>query len=971
MAERCLIRAQAPIHAPESPEDWHGRCGSGGRKRVGAHTLAIALVMATIHFGSAPMGVAAAGLTPGWQVVTTPPTLGYDTSATCADSTHCWVAGDDGYSATSIIGTSDGGQTWSRESLPAVPLNDEIWGIVCPTVSVCWLDGLYDSDSSVAVERSVDGGNTWAPVAIPAAIEQQTRSNPYAFGISCPDANHCRFASFNWLLTTDDGGVTWSLVQPLQAGGFGDALACPDDLHCYMADGAAPGISGVAVLASGDGGHTWTAANSFPAPAGVGLRITGLACVSASRCTAVGHSWTQGPLGTSDTGYIATTVDGWYSYRSPAAPPGIVLRSISCTDTFQCWASGDTGPTTGSSHGNLGIAATVDGGTTWVSQTTPPNTGPSYINSTACAGNGTMATCFAVAGGQPSGPSYSPATVIGSVQPDNPAVAHLASGAPGPVPPGPPTNVTALAGNGEATVYWQPPTSDGGDPLTGYSVATLPDNHSTAFSSASPWLVSGLASPMLSADHVRGGSHSVLLGSPRPYDYLYQPTDSSVTEQIGALHAGASLSFWYYPQTTGDGTASWQEAQVQDSTGTLLAQALNATSNARTWTQVVFDLSPWTGHNVTIRFNVHQSGDGALTSMYIDDVAVTDPQGGQAILNGGFESPQATVTVANFSAYTATVTASSAAGSGPTGGPSNSFCPGSHPTDNPPSCPTFPNNPANLSYQGGYVLHTSKTFLVFWSPPDHTIPDTYINKVEQYFQDASQTEAYKYVLPQYFETETTGAARYITTTSVYAGAVVDTSSYPDDIGHLTTYSCGVKCINDQAIQDKVRAAVGSVSGWSNADGNIYFVFTGPGESLCGPGGPFGIGTDCSANAKSDLICGYHAATGGDMVIYAAVAFADPNCSVGSSDPVPGGDPAADTGTVYASHELAEAVTDPFGQGWCGNDGLQNLGVTTICNKSEIGDKCQTSATPNANDSVNARQYAVARLWSNEIGECDG
>jgi len=57
--------------------------------------------------------------------------------------------------------------------------------------------------------------------------------------------------------------------------------------------------------------------------------------------------------------------------------------------------------------------------------------------------------------------------------------------------PGPPANVIATAGNGEATVGFKPPKSDGGSPIIRYTVTSHPGNIA-ASGTQSPITIKGL-----------------------------------------------------------------------------------------------------------------------------------------------------------------------------------------------------------------------------------------------------------------------------------------------------------------------------------------------------------------------------------------------------------------------------------------------------------------------------------------------
>jgi len=179
--------------------------------------------------------------------------------------------------------------------------------------------------------------------------------------------------------------------------------------------------------------------------------------------------------------------------------------------------------------------------------------------------------------------------------------------------PGAPTGVSATAGNGQATVTFTAPASNGGSPITGYTVTSNPGNI-TASGSGSPITVIGLTNGSTYTFTVTA-SNAV---GPGP---ISQPPSNSVMP-LGTPGAPTGVS-----ATAGNGQA----------TITFTAPASNGGS-------------PITGYTVTSNpGNIAASGSG---------------------------SPITVIGLTNGSTYTFTVTASNAVGPGPSSQPpSNSVTP--------------------------------------------------------------------------------------------------------------------------------------------------------------------------------------------------------------------------------------------------------------------------------------------------------
>ena len=136
------------------------------------------------------------------------------------------------------------------------------------------------------------------------------------------------------------------------------------------------------------------------------------------------------------------------------------------------------------------------------------------------------------------------------------------------------------------------------------------------------WSAGGVYLPVVTSAKHNTGTYSAQLGSsvtpePNGDSWLYQ----AVT--IPSSTTAASLNFSYWA-ACGDTVANdWQEAQIQNSTGTMLAQVMKVCSNTQTWTRVYFNLLPYKGQTLRIYFNVHGNGNNLLSYMFLDDVTVS------------------------------------------------------------------------------------------------------------------------------------------------------------------------------------------------------------------------------------------------------------------------------------------------------------------------------------------------------------
>jgi hypothetical protein len=149
--------------------------------------------------------------------------------------------------------------------------------------------------------------------------------------------------------------------------------------------------------------------------------------------------------------------------------------------------------------------------------------------------------------------------------------------------------------------------------------------------SFSPWVIDGThPTPVVTTAQAHSGTRSALLGTvsgPEPLG------DGSFYQQITVPAAGGTLSYWWWGGTTDSIAFDWQDAYVTNTSNTILATISHTCASTGGWVHKTFDMTPYAGQTVRVKFLVHQDGFGDDTWMYVDDVQLTSPNANYVLYN--------------------------------------------------------------------------------------------------------------------------------------------------------------------------------------------------------------------------------------------------------------------------------------------------------------------------------------------------
>lgn len=367
-------------------------------KRVDMKRIAASVIGVVIGMVIATASPASAA--PSWRVVApvAGAQYGHLASVSCATAASCFAVGvADTPTTTNRLTERWNGTKWTALTTPSPPtaVASQFTSVHCRTSSSCVAVGQYTTaalHTKTMTERW--NGASWSLIGSP---------NPIGIAVTGLAGVHCTSATFciavgSYFMNSPDSsaektlveqwnGQTWKIIaSPNHSGNTDNGLSgvsCTSATNC-TAVGHWSNDLATRTLVERWNGTKWSIVVS-PSPAGVAQsELTGVTCLSASSCFAVGSGH-------------GTLIERWngsawsmMTSPNPTGSNGASLTSISCPSATRCVAVGDF-----FRSASVTRLAEVWNGASWSIITTPAPAGTilSSFTGVTCAG---VANCFAV-----------------------------------------------------------------------------------------------------------------------------------------------------------------------------------------------------------------------------------------------------------------------------------------------------------------------------------------------------------------------------------------------------------------------------------------------------------------------------------------------------------------------------------------------------------------------------------------------
>jgi len=296
------------------------------------------------------------------------------------------------------------------------------------------------------------------------------------------------------------------------------------------------------------------------------------------------------------------------------------------------------------------------------------------------------------------------------------------------------------------------------------------------------------------------------------------------------------------------------------------------------------------------------------------------------------------------------------------------------------------NNTPPLVYNGGAVMDTTSSVTltpIYWAPSGYSFTSSYQTLTERFITDVAHDSGSNANVFAALHQYTDGSSNKITGTFTAGTPISDTTAYPSsggctaDAGKTYSDATGYSaCLTDAQIETEISSVL-SAHGLPSDLSHIYLIFLPKAVESCFTTQDNTSGGQCSLSQQGGAFCGYHSFLGSGAV------YADMPYPI-SDNPVTGGTCSSDGGRIQGgfgvgnqspnanldadtvisvtSHELSEAVTDPYLNAWYDSSG------------NEIGDECAYiygdtsswggSSGQFSDQTINGHHYFIQEEFSN-------
>ena len=397
-------------------------------------------------------------------------------------------------------------------------------------------------------------------------------------------------ASVSWSAPASTGGTAITGYTVTASSGQVFATSSTTTTVTGLTNGTAYTFTVTATNAIGT--STASSPSSAVTPASAPGVPTGVNAVAGNTQVTVSWSAPANTGGTAITGYTVTASSGQVLATSSTTTTVTGLTN-GTPYTFTVTATNAIGTSTASSPSSAvtpasapgvptGVNAVAGNTQVTVSWSAPANTGGTAITGYTVTSSGgqvstttgaTTTTVTALTNGTAYTFTVTATNAIGM------SIASSSSVAVTPLTvPGPPTSVTATAGNGQASIWWAAPSNTGGSAITGYSVTSTPGSLTATTTGATTVMVPGLTNGTAYTFTVTATNSSGTSPASSASTSITPAATVPVAPTGVAATAGNTQASVWWTASANAGSSPITEYTVTSSPGSLTATTTGATS---------------------------------------------------------------------------------------------------------------------------------------------------------------------------------------------------------------------------------------------------------------------------------------------------------------------------------------------------------------------------------------------------------